>query len=113
MTTVSIIIPCYNGEKFINRCLNSILEQSYLDMEIIIIDDGSTDDSKQLIQKWKNIFSKKNIEIKYIYQNNKGPASAINTGLKYIEGKYLSLLDVDDIFLENSIYERVNFLEKS
>lgn len=110
---VSIIIPCYNGEKFINRSLSSIFNQTYKKIQIIFIDDGSTDNTKKEISKWINKALKTdNISLDYIYQNNSGPAKAIKIGLNHIKGKYLSLLDVDDMLLPESISKRVEFLEK-
>lgn len=110
---VSIIIPCYNGEKFINRSLSSIFNQTYKKIQIIFIDDGSTDNTKKEISKWINKALKTdNISLDYIYQNNSGPAKAIKIGLNHITGKYLSLLDVDDMLLPESISKRVEFLEK-
>ncbi|EKY29013.1 glycosyltransferase family A protein [Clostridium celatum] len=108
---VSIVIPCFNGEKFINRCFNSILNQSYNNIEVILVNDGSVDKSEEIIKLERLKFKEKNIKFKYIYQQNKGAGGAINSGLKHVTGKYLTLLDIDDYLMPNSIEEKVRFLE--
>lgn len=113
MTKVSVLIPCYNGELFIDRCLDSLKEQNYSDMEIIIVDDGSLDNSKKIIYKWIEIFKQCNIVLKYVYQKNSGSGCAIHTGLKYVTGEYLTLLDIDDVFLPESIFLRAKYLDEN
>lgn len=111
MNKVSVIIPCYNGENVINRSIESVYIQKYENIELIVVDDGSNDQSKRLILEWKERFTQKGWILKYVYQNNRGLGGAIDTGLKYVTGKYLSLLDADDYFLPNSINKRAQFLE--
>ncbi len=113
MVKVSVLIPCYNGDKFIERCFNSLLNQEYTDMEIIFVDDGSIDNTAKIVKLWKEIFNDCGISFKYVYQHNQGLGGAVNTGLKYVEGKYLTLLDVDDIFLPGSIHKRADFLDNN
>ena len=107
---VSIIVPCYNGEKFVGRCFNSILKQDYSRIQIIAVNDGSTDQSEQRILAWNDRFKNAGMQLIYIAQENKGPGGAINTGLKAVSGAYLSLLDIDDEFLETAVSSRVAFL---
>lgn len=109
---VSIIVPCYNGEKYIDCCMESILKQDYHDIELIVVDDGSTDNSKIQIEGWNNKLQDLGIECKCISKKNGGLGSAINTGLKYVTGEYLSLLDIDDEYRENAISDRVKYLEE-
>lgn len=109
---VSIIVPCYNGEKFVDRCFNSILKQDYARIQIIAVNDGSTDQSEQRILAWNDRFKNAGMQLVYIAQENKGPGCAINTGLKAVSGEFLSLLDVDDEFLESAISSRVAFLNE-
>ena len=111
---VSVIIPCYNGDSVIDRSIKSVYDQSIdFRIELIIVDDGSTDKSKDRILEWVSLFEKKQHLLKYVYQENKGLGGAINTGLKHVTGKYLTLLDADDCFLPDSINKRVVFLEKN
>lgn len=109
---VSVIIPCYNGELFINNSIESVYIQDYQNLELIVVDDGSTDNSGAKICAWKERFAQKGAMLKYVYQDNRGPGGAIDTGLKHITGEFLSLLDADDVFLQHSIRKRVEFLER-
>lgn len=103
---VSVIIPCYNGEKFIERSIRSVMEQDYRDIELIVVDDGSTDRSKEIILGLKTEFDNENRELKYVYQENTGVGGAVSTALKYVSGDYLTLLDADDRFCKDSIGKR-------
>ncbi len=109
--TVSIIIPCFNGEHFVDRCLHSIEIQNYPYIEVVVVNDGSTDQSEAKILVWKRTLENKGIQLIYIKQKNQGLGSAINAGLKCISGEYLSLLDIDDEYLQGALSERVTFLE--
>ncbi|MFQ7257488.1 glycosyltransferase family A protein [Intestinibacter bartlettii] len=108
---VSIIVPCYNGQKFITRCFNSILNQSYKQIEVILVNDGSTDKSEKIIFEYKNKFLEQGMKFNYIYKENGGPGSAINEGLKHVNGEYLILLDIDDYIMVDSIKLKVEFLD--
>jgi glycosyltransferase involved in cell wall biosynthesis len=109
---VSIITPCYNGENFINRLLDSLLQQTYSNFELIFVDDGSNDKTKEVVLSYKESFENKNIKLIYIYQQNSGQAEAINTGLKKVSGKYLCWPDSDDYLEPRSLEKRVRILEK-
>lgn len=99
---ISVIIPTYNSGKYITRCVNSILNQSYTDTEIIIIDDGSTDNTKQIVTENYS----DNTRIRYVYQNNSGVSSARNNGLALAKGEYLVFVDSDD-YAEPSYLQRL------
>lgn len=107
MPKVSVIIPTYNCASYITEAINSILYQTYKDIEIIVVDDGSQDDTQKILQPY--IKSKKII---YIYQSNQGPGAARNTGMERAKGEYICFLDSDDILLKQSIEKRINFLIK-
>ena len=97
---VSVIIPCYNGEKFIAEAIGSVLNQTYQNWELIIVDDGSTDNSKNIIQKYTTSNNKITlIEHKY----NKGIAKTKNTGTVNAKGKYIAFLDQDDVWLKSKL----------
>ena len=103
---ISIIIPVYNVSDYLDKCLESIVNQTYKKIEIIIIDDGSTDNSGNICDKWANIDSR----IKVYHQENKGLSCARNLGIKKSTGKYLFFIDSDDFvsldiieFLYNSL----------
>lgn len=108
---VSVIIPCYNGERFIDQSIESVYLQDYTPIELIVVDDGSTDRSAERIQAWKERFAQKGDTLKYLYQTNQGQAAATNYGLKHVTGQYLTLLDADDVFLPGSLSKRMEFLE--
>ena len=108
---VSIIIPCYNGEKFINNSIESVYIQDYSPIELIVVDDESTDGSAERIQAWQSKFAEKGNNLKYVYQKNRGPGGAIDTGLKHVTGKYLTLLDADDVYLPGAIRKKAEFLD--
>ncbi|WP_208558878.1 glycosyltransferase family 2 protein [Marinilactibacillus kalidii] len=110
---VSIITPCYNGEQFIQKFLDSVLSQTYNNIQLIIIDDGSTDGTEEVIKSNADSFKVKDIELKYVYQKNLGQAAAINKGLQQAKGKYLTWPDSDDYFSSDSIEKRVALLEKN
>ena len=111
---VSIISPVYNGEKYIVNFLNSVLNQTYNKIELIIINDGSTDSTESIIEHYKVKFKEKNYELKYVKQSeNKGQAAAINVGLKLFQGVYMMWMDSDDILYPNAIQEKVDFLRKN
>ena len=93
---VSIIIPCYNCEKYLNRLLDSILIQDYKFIEILIVNDGSIDNIERIILSYMIKFSERNINLIYINQSNSGQSSALNNALKFISGEFLIWPDSDD-----------------
>lgn len=107
---VSIITPCYNGESFVGRFLDSVLSQTYDNIELIIINDGSTDDTESVILSYKNKFIGRGFNFKYIYQENAGQSAAINKGLEIFKGEYLTWPDSDDILTPDAIELKVSFL---
>lgn len=109
---VSVITPCYNGEKTIERQMDSVINQTYRPIEYILIDDGSIDSTAIKVKKYEKKFKEANIISRYVYQKNKGLGGAINTGLKLFNGEYLCWPDADDYLENTSIEKRVNFLEK-
>lgn len=110
---VSIVVPSYNSEKYIERFLESVLNQTYANIELIIVNDGSYDDTEKIIKKYKKKFDKNDIHLFYHYQENAGQAVALNRGLKFFSGKYLLCMDSDDEIMPEYIKECVHFLEKN
>lgn len=108
MIDVSIIIPVYNCERYIDRCINSILDQTVKNFEIIIINDGSTDNSLKKIYKYSS-----NQHVKIYDQKNQGPAIARNNGIKYSSGKYVMFVDADDYVDKDYIEKYLNEIEKT
>lgn len=109
MPKVTIIIPVYNAEKHINRVVQSLLNQTERDIELILIDDGSTDNSGALLKK----IVEEDSRCKLIVQKNMGPGSARNAGMAKARGKYLLFLDADDIYEKEMIEELFSTAEQS
>lgn len=99
---ISIIVPCYNVEKYIERCITSIKEQTINNFEVLLIDDGSTDDTKKVIYK----LIENDSRFKYYYKENGGLSDARNFGLKKIKGKYVCFVDSDD-YVEKEYLEKL------
>lgn len=99
---VSIIVPVYKSEAYLSRCLDSILNQTYTNIEVILVDDGSPDQSGMICDE----YAKKDSRIKVIHQENKGVSSARNAGLKIAGGEYIGFVDSDD-FIAPEMYERM------
>ncbi|GIV42872.1 MAG: hypothetical protein KatS3mg034_2182 [Vicingaceae bacterium] len=105
---VSVILPVYNAEKYIEEAIKSILNQKYTDFELIVINDGSTDSSKEIISKIKDE------RIVYVQNDtNQGLVYTLNKGLSLAKGKYIARMDADDISLPDRLHLQVNFLEKN
>ncbi len=102
---ITIIVPIYNAEKYLSKCLNSIINQTYKNLEIILVNDGSTDNSGNICQK----YSEKDKRIKIIQKNNEGVSKARNDAIEIAKGKYIVFADSDD-FLELTMVEK---MEKS
>lgn len=103
---ISVIIPMYNAEEFIMRCINSILNQTYGYFELIIIDDGSTDNSYNIVKEIKDK------RIKLIKKKNSGVSSSRNMGLDLAIGKYITFVDADDMLNKNFFEDSVSLLKK-
>ena len=110
---VSIITPCYNGEKYVSRYLDSILRQTYKNIELIFINDGSDDNTEEIVKSYIKKFNDAGMELIYLYQKNSGQAAAVNKGLKIFSGDYLTWPDSDDILTDDSIEKKVRFLEEN
>lgn len=108
MTLVSIIIPCYNYGHFLAETLDSILAQTLDNWECLIIDDGSTDNTREVAEK----YSKKDKRFRYIHQQNSGPSAARNNGIRQSQGKFIQLLDADDLIQANKLNFQVQVFNK-
>lgn len=108
---VSVIIPCYNEERLIERSVRSVISQDYAPIELVVVDDGSADNSRDVVLRLKAELCTDEKTIKYVYKENGGLGSAIDKGLKHINGAYLALLDADDKLLPDAISEMAAFLD--
>lgn len=93
---ISVIIPTYNRQEFLAQAIDSVLGQTCADFELIVVDDGSTDDTARRVDAY-------GARVRYIYQENKGPAAARNTGIRAAEGELLAFLDSDDRFAQEKL----------
>lgn len=107
---VSVIIPCYNGENVVHRLLDSLLEQTYKKLEIVLVNDGSTDNTETVVKRYIPSFEEQDIAFKYVYQENKGLGGAINTGLANITGEFFIWPDADDMLTPDSVEKKLNVL---
>lgn len=107
--TVSVIIPVYNVKSYLRECLSSVIAQTYKDLEIIVVDDGSTDGSGEICEKYR----KKDPRIKVIHQQNQGLSAARNTGLKAMQGEIVAFLDSDDAIKPEMIGTLMNAMERT
>ena len=98
MVKLSIVIPIYNVEKYLGECLESVILQSLKDIEIICVNDGSTDKSTAIL----NEYSKKDNRIKVIYIKNSGYGAAVNAGMRVASGEYIGIVESDDSILHVS-----------
>jgi glycosyltransferase involved in cell wall biosynthesis len=103
---INIIIPTYNRELTIKRAIDSVLNQTYTNFKLIVIDDGSSDNTKQILDSYKN-------KIIYYYQENKGVSSARNKGIKLSKGEYIAFLDSDDEWKKNKLEKQIDFFNKN
>ena len=106
---VSVIIPTYNRAEMVKEAIQSVLEQTYTDYEIVVVDDGSTDNTRDVVNALNRRFNK----IRYIYQENKGRSAARNRGIRTALGDYIAFLDSDDRFLPEKLRMQVEVLESN
>lgn len=102
---VSVIIPVYNGEKYIADSINSVLKQTYSNIEIIVVDDGSEDRTGEIVKS----FSK----VKYFHKKNQGVSSSRNFGMSVAQGNYIAFLDADDMYTPDKIEKQVDLLKRN
>ncbi len=109
MPLVSIVIPCYNYGRYLSASLDSVLAQSFNDWECILVNNGSTDETKTICQKYLD----KDPRFIYLESDNRGPAAARNIGLKNAKGQFIQFLDADDLLEYNKLNSHVKFLEQN
>ncbi len=104
---ISVIIPAYNSENYIEKAINSVLNQTYQNFEIIIINDGSTDNTEEVIKQFTDS------RIKYIYQANQGVSAARNKAIELSDGDYIAFLDADDVWHPEKLQIQLNCFKKN
>ena len=104
----SIIVPCYNSAKYLPLCLDSILKQTYKQFEVVVVNDGSTDDTDDVMKPYLD-----DPRIKYIKQQNAGPPKARNTGINNADGDYIAFLDSDDLWEATKLEKQMKLFTES
>lgn len=107
---VTVIVPAYNHENYVEDCLRSVVEQTYDNLQIIVFNDGSKDNTGQVIEKF---IEKQQRKIEYVSKENEGLCKTLNKGIERSEGEYIATIASDDIWFPNKIEEQVNFLENN
>jgi len=102
---ISVIIPTYNADKFIAEAIESVLAQTYKMFEIIVVDDGSTDKTTDILRKYHE-------KIQYIFQENRGPSAARNVGINIAQGEYICFLDADDLWTSDKLEAQLKYLNR-
>jgi len=106
LPTVSVIIPTYNGGRYLGATLDSVFNQTLKDLEVIVVDDGSTEDLQGVLRPYA-------MRLWYVYSQNRGPAAARNLGFKLSHGKYVAFLDHDDLWSLTNLEDKVRILERN
>ncbi len=109
MPKVSVITPAYNSSQYISKAIESVLNQTFPDLEMIIVDDGSLDRTRAVVEGYVKKHPEK---IKYIYQSNQGAGAARNHGLRNAKGEYIAYLDADDIWAHEKLQKQVDYLDE-
>lgn len=107
MPKISVIIPTYNRAMLLSSAIDSVLSQTYEDYELIVIDDGSTDDTTEIVNKYSTD------KLRYVFQENKGRSAARNYGIKLAKGEYIAFLDSDDLFVPSKLEAQVRILDNN
>lgn len=105
MPKVSVVIPVYNGERYIDQAVKSVLNQTYNNVELIVVDDGSTDQTKAVLDPFRE-------HIRYYKKENGGTASALNAGIRLATGEWFAWLSADDIFYRDKLKKQVAFFRR-
>lgn len=110
---VSVIIPSYNHEKFISEAIQSIIDQDYENIELIIIDDGSSDDSVNIIESFRSTCEKRFTRFEFRHRPNKGLCRTLNEALEWVQGEYLSTVASDDVWVKEKTTLQVKYLNNN
>ena len=110
---VSVIIPVFNGERHLGRMLDSVLSQTYFWVEVILVDDGSTDHTLRVAEGYREKFEKKGYDYRIVRSEHRNASAAINCGLPYVTGEFLIWPDSDDRLEKESVKKRVKFLKEN
>ena len=103
LPSICVIIPTFNREKYLGEAIESILNQDYHPIEIIVVDDGSTDNTREIVKSYPNV--------NYVYQKNAGQAAAINRGIALSKSEYLAFVDSDDLWISGKLHLQMDYIQ--
>ena len=112
MATVSIVVPVYNAEKYIQATIAMVQAQTYEDWELILVEDGSTDDTRLILEDLEENTLDKRIKVIYLKDNDKGPAPVRNAGVEAATGRYIAYLDADDVWKRDKLEKTIEFMKQ-
>ncbi len=105
MPRISVIIPTYNRAGFVREAIESVLRQTYRDLEVIVVDDGSIDNTKEVVSNYEDP------RVRYIYQENQGVSGALNTGIKAAQAEYIAMLASDNVLFKDALQKCIDFMD--
>lgn len=108
---VAVLVPVYNGAKYIDQCFGYLINQRYDNLEIIVVNDGSTDESEEILCKYEQIFAERGFAYKHIHQPNSRLAIAMNNALQHVTAEYIMIYEIDDVLYRDGILDKVRFLQ--
>ena len=108
---VAVLVPVYNGAKYIDQCFGYLINQRYDNLEIIVVNDGSTDESEEMLCKYEQIFAERGFTYRHIQQPNSRLAIAMNHALQYVTAEYIMIYEIDDVLYRDGILDKVRFLQ--
>lgn len=108
---VSVVVPCYNHQGYIKECIQSIIDQDYKNIELLVIDDGSTDASAKVVKEMSDVCQERFVRFEFISRENRGLCNTLNQGLSWCFGEYFSAVASDDMWLPFKIRKQVQYLE--
>lgn len=112
MATVSIVVPVYNAEKYIQATIAMVQAQTYEDWELILVEDGSTDDTRLILEDLEENTLDKRIKVIYLKDNDKGPAPVRNVGVEAATGRYIAYLDADDVWKREKLEKTLKYMQE-
>lgn len=110
---VAVLIPVFNGAKFIDQCFYYLLNQRYDNIEVIVVNDGSTDESEELLCKYEEVFAQRGFSYRHLQQPNSRLAIAMNNALQYVTAEYIMIYEIDDVLYRDGIIDKVRFLQNN
>ena len=110
---MAVLIPVFNGAKFIDQCFYYLLNQRYDNIEVIVVNDGSTDESEELLCKYEEVFAQRGFSYRHLQQPNSRLAIVMNNALQYVTAEYIMIYEIDDVLYRDGIIDKVRFFQNN